>query len=110
MTRQCGSCTLCCKLLPVRDNLVGIDKDAGVRCRHQSSSKGCKVYHKPWDFPVACGMWSCRWLVDPETEGLRRPDRSHYVVDIIPDEIIAEDTDRPEIGQHRFPVIQVWRR
>ena len=39
-TRQCGDCTLCCRLLPVRS----LNKGAGERCKHQSHARGCKVY------------------------------------------------------------------
>jgi hypothetical protein len=32
-----------------------------------------------------CRLWSCRWLVEDDTADLRRPDRSHYVIDMMPD-------------------------
>lgn len=80
MNRTCGDCQLCCKLLPVR----AVGKGANERCRHQRFGKGCAIYHHP-SFPVECRVWSCRWLVDPEAHGLSRPDRTHYVVDIMPD-------------------------
>jgi hypothetical protein len=36
MTRQCGDCQLCCKLLPVPP----LQKAAGVACRFQKFHKG----------------------------------------------------------------------
>jgi len=37
--RQCGGCTLCCTLLPVKS----LDKGANERCRHLCF-KGCGIY------------------------------------------------------------------
>jgi hypothetical protein len=98
--RQCGTCSLCCKLLPVRS----LGKKDNERCRHQKAGKGCAVYAKLHTIAPECRVWSCRWLVDPGAAGLPRPDRCHYVIDIMPDFIVQE---RPE-GPVRYPVIQVW--
>jgi len=99
--RHCGGCTLCCKLMPVEE----IDKPAGKRCRHQSH-KGCKVYDRLELVSPSCRMWSCRWLMDAGTRELRRPDRSHYVIDCMPDYIGArqDGSDKAE----SFMVMQVW--
>ena len=102
MTRRCGDCTLCCKLLPVRE----LGKGANERCRFQSH-KGCRVYHQPRKgFPVSCDLWNCRWLVDPETTKLRRPDRSHYVVDIMPDLVRVDNNNTGE--SQEISVVVVW--
>lgn len=98
--RQCGDCTLCCKLLPVRS----LAKPAGVKCRHQRFHKGCAIYNQR---PPECFTWNCRWLGDPEaTKGLPRPDHAHYVVDIMPDYITVEDNATGQ--QTDIQVIQVW--
>jgi Fe-S-cluster containining protein len=106
MNRQCGDCQLCCKLLPMQpgrrearattalieaglarpDEFVGMlpewTKPAGERCKFQKAGKGCAVYARR---PLGCRLWNCRWLVDAgETS---RPDRAHYVIDIMPDVI-----------------------
>lgn len=98
--RQCGDCNLCCKLLPV----VPLGKRGGERCKHQRHT-GCAVYHKP-GMPPECAIWNCRWLVNDDTANLSRPDRSHYVIDIMPDFVTAIDN---ETGRRLdVEVIQIW--
>jgi hypothetical protein len=95
MKRECGACTLCCRLLPVPE----FGKPAGERCRHQFS-KGCRIYHKR---PQSCAFWNCRWLAGDDT-GLR-PDRAHYVVDMMPDFVVQQPVGAPE---NKIPVLQIW--
>jgi hypothetical protein len=96
MKRHCGDCQLCCKLLPIPE----FKKPAGERCQHQRHSIGCNIYPRR---PHACMVWNCRWLGGADTGS--RPDRAHYVVDIMPDFITATD----EHGtRNQVPVIQVW--
>src|SRR4051794_9187127 len=99
MNRQCGSCTLCCKLIPVPP----LDKKAGERCKHQRST-GCRIYSKR---PRDCRLWSCAWLVN-NINGrplpVSRPDRTHYVIDIMPDYVTVESEGRTG----RLTVIQIW--
>lgn len=102
MTRTCGSCSLCCSLMPVRE----LAKGASERCKHQSHARGCRVYGKP-AMPPSCRLWNCRWIVSQEgTETLSRPDRSKYVIDILPDFITARDD---ETGvETSVEVVQIW--
>lgn len=108
MNRNCGDCSLCCRLLPVR----GIEKPANTRCQHQRHGKGCAVYGRVTTplgaprMPLECKLWSCRWLVDEGTGDFRRPDRSHYVLDVMPDFIIAQDG--PDAEKVRIEALQVW--
>jgi hypothetical protein len=101
MARQCGTCQLCCKLLPVPP----LGKGAGQRCKFQRFNKGCAVYHKA-GMPRECALWTCRWLVENDTAGLSRPDRSHYVLDIAPDYLTIRDNETGE-AQH-IQVVQIW--
>jgi len=127
--RQCGGCSLCCKLLPMKtrppdqiarvtgemikqgwakaSEFVGMlpdfNKPANQPCQHQRHGKGCKVYARR---PSSCRWWSCRWLVNNDTADLRRPDRSRYVIDILPDFVTLQDNDT---GQSRnVEIVQVW--
>lgn len=97
--RKCGDCQLCCKLVPVPT----IDKPAGQRCQHQSRARGCKIYDER---PVDCSLYSCQWLTDKTIANLRRPDRSHYVIDPTPDYIRVQPNDGS--AESVVPVVQVW--
>lgn len=95
MNRRCGDCTLCCKLLPAPE----LEKPAGARCSHQRHGKGCAVYaRRPW----SCATWTCRWLAGDDTSDLSRPDRVHYVIDVMPDFV------RVGPDSQAVPVVQVW--
>jgi len=98
--RVCGKCQLCCKLVPVPT--IELQKAAGERCRYSKVGKGCTIYARR---PNACRGWTCRWLSDPDTAGMSRPDACHYVIDMEEDYIEHVDTSgtRTKIG-----VIQVW--
>jgi hypothetical protein len=102
MMRQCGDCQLCCKLLPVRS----LEKLAGERCKHQSFSKGCAIHARLAQLVPECKLWNCRWLVNNDTAELSRPDRSHYVLDLVPDFLTLSDDATGE-KQH-VEVVQIW--
>jgi hypothetical protein len=99
--RACGDCQLCCKLVPVKE----IGKKAGQRCKNQRHHKGCAVYRKK-GFPMSCHFWTCAWLTGEVGADMRRPDRAHYVVDVMPDYVTASEDDTGET--HQIPVVQVW--
>lgn len=129
--RTCGDCQLCCRLLPmvggekqqrkslyaaeamIDAGLAGptdffgmvaeFDKPAGERCPTQKHGKGCAIYKKR---PFCCRAWTCRWLMGQDTEGLQRPDRTHYVIDVMPDYITAVDNETG-VKTH-VPVLQIW--
>jgi hypothetical protein len=109
--RSCGTCHECCTRVPVE--LDDGYKAANVRCRHLKS-RGCGIYEQR---PRPCQYWSCRWLFDPTTSDLRRPDRSGYIIDPEPCTILANeqpvdciqlwcDPKRP--GAHRDPALRAW--
>jgi len=96
--RQCGGCTLCCKLIGIDE----LNKPHGQRCKHQRSGKGCAVYPRR---PISCRLWNCRWLAEDDTAGLRRPDRVHYVIDVMPDYVTQERTTGERVA---IEVVQIW--
>jgi Putative zinc- or iron-chelating domain len=129
--RKCGGCTLCCKLLPMSPDLYPpervaevvdrmIDagwarasdfagmvdewtKPAGKPCQHQRHGKGCAIYERR---PFCCRNWSCRWLTGDDTANLSRPDRSRYVIDLVPDFVTLQPHDASE--PTNIEVVQIW--
>ena len=101
MRRQCGEFQLCCKLLPVPP----LGKGAGQACSFQKFRKGCAVYHTA-RMPIECGLWNCRWLVNDDAADLSRPDRSHYVIDLMPDFITLQNGETGEADN--IQVVQIW--
>jgi hypothetical protein len=97
--RICGSCQLCCRLLPTEE----IDKPALKRCQHQKHGVGCAIYAKR---PISCELWNCRWLINDDANELPRPDRAHYVLDVMGDVIAAVDNETGE--RMECPALQVW--
>lgn len=96
--RRCGECSLCCTLLPVK----AIGKLDGERCKH-ARGLGCNIYRKE-GFPAECALWNCRWVINDDAGDLQRPDRCHYVIDIVPDFVTGEDRGQ----KYRIPVVQIW--
>ena len=98
--RHCGTCTLCCRLLPVPP----LNKPGGTRCQHQRHGKGCAIYPRR---PDACRIWSCRWLSEPgETAMLRRPDHAHYVIDLFFDRVTVVDIATG--ARNVAAAVQIW--
>ena len=71
-TRQCGTCTLCCKVLGV----AALGKSAGVWCRHCRPSRGCAIYETR---PQECRTFGCLWLANPNFPDELKPERSKLV-------------------------------
>ena len=100
--RKCGDCQLCCKLVPV-DNL---GKPAGQRCKYQRVGKGCTIHAQLARVSNPCLLWNCRWLVENDTADLRRPDRSHYVIDVMPDYITIRNNETG--AAEHVEAVQIW--
>jgi hypothetical protein len=99
--RHCGDCQLCCRLLPV----VPLQKGADEKCGFQKVHKGCTVYATP-QMPPECKLWNCRWLLNDDTGEIARPDKAHYVIDVMPDFITVGEL--PGLGRQHIPVVQIW--
>jgi len=56
--------------------------------------------------PEECKLWACRWLLNEDTADQARPDRSHLVIDLVPDYITLRNDETMEAM--RIPVVQVW--
>jgi hypothetical protein len=49
-------------------------------------------------------MWNCRWLVNEVPKDIGRPDRVHYVIDVMPDFITLQIDGRSS----NIQVVQIW--
>jgi hypothetical protein len=56
--------------------------------------------------PTECIVWNCRWLAEHDTANMSRPDRSHIVIDLMPDFVTAIDNESGT--SHQFEVVQCW--
>ena len=95
--RTCGSCQLCCKLMPVTE----LEKAGGDRCVHQSRGRGCRVYDRR---PRSCFGFFCLWRLDKAGDTMR-PDQMGCVIDHSPDFVTL--CLRGDISE-QFPCAQIW--
>lgn len=68
--RDCGNCTLCCRLLNI--DKPEIQKQSGALCIH-CSGKGCAIYDSR---PPVCRGWYCAWRTVDIFDESWRPDKS----------------------------------
>jgi hypothetical protein len=71
--RQCGDCTLCCKVMAI-DELA---KPSGSWCRHCKPGRGCLVHEQR---PAECRSFNCLWLTDDRFGPHWKPNRSKLVL------------------------------
>ncbi|MGL4976147.1 MAG: hypothetical protein ACRC56_12690 [Bosea sp. (in: a-proteobacteria)] len=71
--RSCGTCSLCCKVLPV-DSLF---KPAGKWCSHCKQGKGCASYQLR---PQACHDFNCLWLEETWLGEEWKPEVAKFVM------------------------------
>jgi hypothetical protein len=77
--RQCGSCSLCCKVLVIPE----LSKPAGPWCEHCNPGRGCSIYA---DRPPVCRAFGCQWLLDASFGDEWLPTRSKMVLRMLPNE------------------------
>ncbi len=71
--RQCDGCTMCCKLLAVKD----LDKPRAVWCEHCAIGKGCTIYEAR---PEACRNYYCAYMTRATIAEHWRPEHSGMVI------------------------------
>jgi hypothetical protein len=72
-TRECGSCSLCCKVLDV----PAVYKPAGQWCRHFSAGQGCGIHQLR---PKSCRDFACLWLKGYGLDEAWKPTTSKFVM------------------------------
>jgi hypothetical protein len=74
--RECGTCTLCCRLIGV----ASLNKPEGEMCKHCTGT-GCGIYDQR---PLGCRQWMCGWKRDEDGHMFGdelRPDRCGFIID-----------------------------
>lgn len=72
--RECGECSLCCRLLDVPE----IGKPRKGWCRHAVPGKGCAIYA---DRPPVCKGYACNWLMTPTMPDYWAPLNAKMILD-----------------------------
>lgn len=72
MTHVCGTCTLCCKLLAVKE----LGKPINKWCEFCTPGQGCNIYSAR---PNSCREFECGWLLSNLPMEFR-PDHLHLVI------------------------------
>lgn len=75
--RECGSCTLCCKVY----NVVAFGKPAGTWCSHCEPSLGCTIHDRR---PSECAAFDCLWKTMPALPMHWKPDQAKMVLTLHP--------------------------
>lgn len=65
MAGDCGDCTMCCKLMGVKE----LDKPKNVMCTNCKKGVGCTIYDTR---PESCSGFRCVWL---QTQAMEKVDR-----------------------------------
>ncbi len=76
--RECGSCTLCCKVY----NVVELGKAAGKWCSHCKPGRGCTIHDK---LPNECAAFNCLWKTMPSMSMQWKPEQSKMVLTLHPE-------------------------
>lgn len=81
------------------------NKPASKPCPHQKRGVGCTIYARR---PFGCHVWNCRWLVNDDCDDQQRPDRSGFVIDLLPDYVQLQDNATGEL--RAVQVVQIWAK
>jgi hypothetical protein len=71
--RQCGSCSLCCKVLDVPE----VFSPAGHWCKHFQAGAGCDIHQLR---PKTCREFSCVWLAEDWLDDSWQPSVAKFVL------------------------------
>jgi hypothetical protein len=105
MQRECGDCTLCCKVLGIDSE--GVTSSPGEWCEHcDKAGGGCRIYAQR---PEECDLFSCLWIQQPELPDELKPSRCRVVIGWYDDMFyLYVDPGRPDAWQR--PLVLDWIR
>lgn len=95
--RQCGECTMCCKLMGVPER----KKAPAKWCEDCAQGQGCTIYDTR---PPSCRNFQCFWLMDENFPDEFRPDRIGALASFndTPDSVVLHvDAARPKAVRSR---------
>jgi hypothetical protein len=75
--RDCGSCTMCCKVLAIE----ALGKPMGKWCAQCAIGSGCRIYAER---PRECRDYYCAYLTWPDVADYWWPSKSKMVLDVDP--------------------------
>lgn len=87
--RQCGACTVCCKILPI--NTGELRKTANLLCMHCDEGQGCRIYETR---PEVCRGFYCEWRLNPQIPATWRPEKSGIFIERIDRQHIEDIPER----------------
>ncbi|MGL4727317.1 MAG: YkgJ family cysteine cluster protein [Bosea sp. (in: a-proteobacteria)] len=73
--RDCGTCTLCCKVFDV----PSLNKSMGKWCQHCTPGRGCGIHETR---PQHCRAFHCAWMTESWLGPEWKPERSKFVLTI----------------------------
>jgi Fe-S-cluster containining protein len=71
--RECGTCTLCCKVAAVEE----MEKPNGVWCSHCVAGKRCTIYDQR---PPSCRTFYCQWMLEKGLGPEWKPERAKFAL------------------------------
>lgn len=105
--RQCGSCSLCCKLMEV----PWLEKRAGNWCQHVQKGQGCSIYETR---PDRCRGFQCGYLYWPQAGEHWFPARCKMAIYALDRTrmVILVDSDTPNVWklEPHYSDIKRWAR
>ena len=90
--RDCGTCTMCCKIMRVPE----IEKPMDKWCPHCVIGKGCGIYEER---PTSCREFLCVYLLDGTMGEHWKPSHSRMVLSNQVESVLRVfvDPDRPDV-------------
>ena len=104
--RQCGDCSLCCKVMEI----ATLDKPPGSWCWNCKPAHGCTIYA---DRPKECENFNCLWLINPKLGEEWKPSRCKMVLvaDLGGKRLVAHvDPQQPDAWKRRpyYAMLKNW--
>ena len=83
---NCGNCTMCCKLLNIKET----ESKPGEYCKHCNPGTGCKIYEER---PESCRIFECAWKQMEHTAEDLRPDKCGVLFEKWADYVMVGTTE-----------------